>query len=78
MKHTAPQMATAGGGATINLSSIAGLVGVAGHTLDGASKGAVRTMSKDVAAECAAARSPPGPGTRAVARSAAPRAVPVS
>ncbi|WP_149831036.1 SDR family NAD(P)-dependent oxidoreductase [Streptomyces tailanensis] len=55
MKHTALQMATAGGGAIINLSSIAGLVGVAGHTLYGASKGAVRTMSKDVAAEYAAA-----------------------
>ncbi|WP_019930829.1 SDR family NAD(P)-dependent oxidoreductase [Nocardia sp. BMG111209] len=55
MKHTAPKMAENGGGAILNLSSIAGLVGVAGHTLYGASKGAVRTMSKDVAAEYAAA-----------------------
>ncbi|MCH5675079.1 SDR family NAD(P)-dependent oxidoreductase [Streptomyces gilvus] len=55
MKHTAPHMAASGGGAIINLSSIAGLVGVAGHTLYGASKGAVRTMTKDVAAEYAAA-----------------------
>ncbi|MQY28364.1 SDR family NAD(P)-dependent oxidoreductase [Nocardia aurantia] len=55
MKHTAPKMADTGGGAIVNLSSIAGLVGVAGHTLYGASKGAVRTMSKDVAAEYAAA-----------------------
>jgi NAD(P)-dependent dehydrogenase (short-subunit alcohol dehydrogenase family) len=55
MKHTAPAMAAHGGGAIVNLSSIAGLVGVAGHTLYGASKGAVRTMSKDVAAEYAAA-----------------------
>ncbi|MCX4092322.1 SDR family NAD(P)-dependent oxidoreductase [Nocardia sp. alder85J] len=55
MKHTAPKMAETGGGAIVNLSSIAGLVGVAGHTLYGASKGAVRAMSKDVAAEYAAA-----------------------
>jgi NAD(P)-dependent dehydrogenase (short-subunit alcohol dehydrogenase family) len=55
MKHTAPQMAEAGGGAIVNLSSIAGLVGVTGHTLYRASKGAVRTMTKDVAAEYAAA-----------------------
>lgn len=55
MKHTAPQMAAAGGGAIINLSSIAGLVGVAAHTLYGASKGAVRAMTKGVAAEYAAA-----------------------
>ncbi|MCE0765095.1 glucose 1-dehydrogenase [Pseudonocardia kujensis] len=55
MKHVVPGMAETGGGAVLNLSSIAGLVGVAGHTLYGASKGAVRTMSKDVAAEYAAA-----------------------
>ncbi|OLT40050.1 short-chain dehydrogenase [Saccharomonospora sp. CUA-673] len=55
LKHVAPGMAEAGGGAIINLSSIAGLMGTAGHTLYGASKGAVRTMSKDVAAEYAAA-----------------------
>lgn len=51
MKHVAPRMAEAGGGAIVNMSSAAGVVGVAGHTLYGASKGAVRTMSKDVAAE---------------------------
>lgn len=55
MKHIVPGMAENGGGTVLNLSSVAGLVGVAGHTLYGASKGAVRTMSKDVAAEYAAA-----------------------
>lgn len=55
MKHAAPAIAVRGGGSIINASSIAGLRGTAGHTLYGASKGAVRVMSKDVAAEYAAA-----------------------
>lgn len=37
-------------------SSVAGLRGAAGHTLYGASKGAVRIMTKDVAAEYASAK----------------------
>lgn len=56
MKHVAPAMAEAGGGSIINLSSVTGLTGVAGRTLYGASKGAVRVMTKDVAMEYARAR----------------------
>lgn len=53
MKHCAPAMAEKGGGSIVNLSSTAGLVGVARQTLYGASKGAVRTMTKDAAVELA-------------------------
>ena len=56
MKHCAPAMAERGGGSIINLSSVAGLLGVAGHALYGASKGAVRIMTKDVAMEYARAQ----------------------
>lgn len=55
MKHTVPALIERGGGSIINASSVAGLRGVAGHTLYGASKGAVRIMTKDVAAEYASA-----------------------
>jgi len=51
MKYLAPHMAQHGGGSIINMSSVAGLKGLAGHALYGASKGAVRIMNKDVAAE---------------------------
>ncbi|MEM1139566.1 MAG: glucose 1-dehydrogenase [Pseudomonadota bacterium] len=40
------------GGSIINLSSVAGLVGVAGFSAYGASKGAVRVMTKHTAVEC--------------------------
>lgn len=56
MRECAPVMAERGGGSIINLSSVAGLLGVAGHTLYGASKGAVRIMTKDVAMEYARAQ----------------------
>lgn len=52
-KHAVGYMKERKGGSIINLSSIAGLVGSAGHALYGASKGAVRTMTKDLAAEFA-------------------------
>ena len=54
MKHAAPAMAERGGGSVVNMSSVAGLMGVAGHVLYGASKGAVRIMTKDAAMELAA------------------------
>lgn len=54
-KHAAPHLAERGGGSIINLSSVAGLRGSANHTLYGASKGAVRLMTKDLAAELAGA-----------------------
>lgn len=52
-KHAVPYMEERNGGSIINLSSVAGLVGSAGHSLYGASKGAVRLMTKDLAAEFA-------------------------
>lgn len=56
MKHAAPAMVERGGGSIINMSSVAGLMGVAGHALYGASKGAVRIMTKDVAMEYASSQ----------------------
>ncbi|OPA74567.1 short-chain dehydrogenase [Paenibacillus selenitireducens] len=53
MKHVMPLMAEQHKGSVINASSIAGLTGAAGHVLYGASKGAVRIMSKDAAMEYA-------------------------
>jgi NAD(P)-dependent dehydrogenase (short-subunit alcohol dehydrogenase family) len=54
MKHVAPLMAKQKKGSIINASSIAGIGGGPGHVLYGASKGAVRTMTKDIAMEFAA------------------------
>ncbi|MGG1662310.1 SDR family NAD(P)-dependent oxidoreductase [Brevibacillus sp. NRS-1366] len=53
MKHTMPVMAKQHSGSVINASSIAGLIGAPGHVLYGASKGAVRIMTKDAAIEYA-------------------------
>lgn len=46
-KHVIPHMRAAGGGSIINLSSIAGLVGLGGVAAYHASKGAVRLMTKN-------------------------------
>lgn len=46
-KHAIPHLRAAGGGSIINLSSIAGLIGVGGLAAYHASKGAVRLMSKN-------------------------------
>jgi NAD(P)-dependent dehydrogenase (short-subunit alcohol dehydrogenase family) len=46
-KHSIPHLRAAGGGSIINLSSIAGLVGIGGIAPYHASKGAVRLMSKN-------------------------------
>ncbi len=53
MKHILPLMMKHKSGSVINASSLAGLVGGKGHALYGASKGAVRTLTKDAAAEYA-------------------------
>ncbi len=53
LKHCAPRMEEKGRGSVINLSSVAGLVGLSGHANYGASKGAVRTLTKDAAIEFA-------------------------
>jgi NAD(P)-dependent dehydrogenase (short-subunit alcohol dehydrogenase family) len=46
-KHAIPHLRASGGGSIINLSSIAGMVGVGGLAAYHASKGAVRLMSKN-------------------------------
>ncbi len=53
MQQCAPMMADRRGGSIVNLSSVAGIAGVRDHTSYGASKGAIRTMTKDVAIEYA-------------------------
>jgi NAD(P)-dependent dehydrogenase (short-subunit alcohol dehydrogenase family) len=53
-KHAIPHLRAAGGGAIINLSSIAGLVGIGGIAPYHAAKGAVRLMSKNDAITYAA------------------------
>ena len=53
MKHSVPVMRENGTGSIINMSSVAGISGVAGHTCYGGSKGAVRLMTKDMAMEVA-------------------------
>jgi NAD(P)-dependent dehydrogenase (short-subunit alcohol dehydrogenase family) len=51
MKHAIPVIKP--GGAIINLSSVAGMIGTTGHIAYHASKGAVRSMTKAAAIECA-------------------------
>ena len=51
-KHAIPAMRKSGGGSIINISSAAGLVGTAAFPAYSASKGAVRLLTKSVAAHC--------------------------
>jgi 3alpha(or 20beta)-hydroxysteroid dehydrogenase len=57
LKHAVRAMAPGGaagkGGAIVNLSSVAGLIGTTGHIAYHTSKGAVRLLSKAAAVECA-------------------------
>ncbi|MEH6942240.1 SDR family NAD(P)-dependent oxidoreductase [Bacillus sp. JJ722] len=53
MKHIVPVMRQQQKGSIINASSIAGIKGSPNHALYGASKGAVRKMTKDIALEVA-------------------------
>ncbi len=53
-KHALPAMNASGSGSIINLSSTAGLVGTPPFAAYSASKGAVRLLTKTVAAHCAA------------------------
>lgn len=48
-----PAMRAQGGGSIVNLSSVAGLVGIAGAGAYAASKGGVRLFTKSLALECA-------------------------
>lgn len=56
MKHAIPRIAAAGGGAVVNISSFAGMVGVSGMAAYSGSKAATRMMTKSVALECAELR----------------------
>ena len=51
MKTVAPAMESGGGGSIVNISSTAGLIGMAGVAAYGASKWAVRGLSKNAALE---------------------------
>lgn len=53
MKHAIPAMRRAGGGSIINISSIAGLVGLSNIPAYQASKGAVRLLTKNAAVQYA-------------------------
>jgi NAD(P)-dependent dehydrogenase (short-subunit alcohol dehydrogenase family) len=53
MKHAIPAMRRAGGGSIINISSIAGLVGLSNIPAYQASKGAVRLLTKNAAIQYA-------------------------
>jgi 3(or 17)beta-hydroxysteroid dehydrogenase len=52
-KHGIPLVAKAGGGAIINISSVAGLIGARDSAAYCASKGGVRLLTKSVAMHCA-------------------------
>ncbi len=51
-KHAIPAMRASGGGSIVNISSTAGLVGTPPFAAYSASKGAVRALTKTVAAHC--------------------------
>jgi len=51
-KHAIPAMRRSGGGSIVNMSSTAGLVGTPPFAAYSASKGAVRLLTKTVAAHC--------------------------
>jgi NAD(P)-dependent dehydrogenase (short-subunit alcohol dehydrogenase family) len=55
-KAALPLMVKSGGGSVINISSVAGLKGIAGMTGYCAAKGGVRLFTKAAALECAQAR----------------------
>lgn len=56
MQAVIPTMRTAGGGSIVNISSVAGLKGIPRHGAYGASKWALRGLTKTVAAEVGADR----------------------
>ncbi|KPN94692.1 SDR family NAD(P)-dependent oxidoreductase [Lysinibacillus sp. ZYM-1] len=51
MKYVIPEMQKAGGGSIVNISSIGGIVGMAGTSPYTAAKGALRVLSKSAAVE---------------------------
>lgn len=55
-KHSTSRIAKSGGGAIVNMSSVAGLIGVHNMAAYCSSKGAVRLLTKSVAMHCARRR----------------------
>ncbi|MGE5202341.1 MAG: glucose 1-dehydrogenase [Acidobacteriota bacterium] len=55
-KHSISRIAKSGGGAIVNMSSVAGLIGVHNMAAYCSSKGAVRLLTKSVAMHCARRR----------------------
>ena len=55
-KHGIPHLRAAGGGSIVNMSSIAGIIGTPTLAAYGASKAAVRQLTKSVALHCAQRR----------------------
>ena len=55
-KHGIPRIRESGGGAIVNMSSVAGLIGVHNMAAYCSSKGAVRLLTKSVAMHCARRR----------------------
>jgi NAD(P)-dependent dehydrogenase (short-subunit alcohol dehydrogenase family) len=53
LKHEIPAMLRSGGGAIVNMSSVAGLVGMLGTSIYGAAKHAIIGMTQSTALECA-------------------------
>jgi len=53
MKYVIPEMKNSGGGSIINISSIGGIVGMAGTSPYTAAKGALRALTKSAAVEYA-------------------------
>lgn len=51
MKYAIPEMQKVGGGSVINISSIGGIIGMAGSSPYTAAKGALRSLSKSAAVE---------------------------
>jgi NAD(P)-dependent dehydrogenase (short-subunit alcohol dehydrogenase family) len=56
IKHAIPLMRAGGGGSIINISSTAAIVGTANLVSYSAAKGGVRSLTKSVALQCAAAK----------------------
>ncbi|MFE7083586.1 SDR family NAD(P)-dependent oxidoreductase [Priestia megaterium] len=51
IKYAAPEIKKVGGGSIVNISSLAGIIGMGGISPYGASKGATRTLTKGAAME---------------------------
>ena len=62
-KYAIPEMRKNGGGSIVNISSVAGLIGTRYSAAYGASKGAVRLLTKSTASSTPKIISAPTPST---------------